>query len=914
VTEDTAEELRRLREENARLRAQLEEEREERRLLRFLVDAMPDFVSYVDRDLHYRVCNRRYAEIAGRPAELLAGMHVSEVLGKDALSTIQPHVERVLHGERVQYEEHVDYRFGEDQYVDVQYVPRVGPDSEVRGFGVVVRNITARKKAEEAALEQRDLLASLINAVPDVVCLKDAKGHWLLANQAAVALFDLDPDCYEGLTDEELVTAAQAPFFEGELDDEALWAGAEEQRYEVNCPLPGGDVRNFDVIKVPLFDPDGRRRYLLVVGRDVTELQEARYASEAAVRAKGRFLANISHEIRTPLNAIVGFSRLVLSARSPERLQGYLRQINSSADLLLKLINDILDFSRIDADKVALENLPIDLRELVEDCVWMVSEQADAKGLELVLDFDWDLPWRLRGDSQRLRQILSNLLTNAVKFTESGEVVLRVSRPRPVGLPRLYRFEVRDTGIGIAEEDLPDLFEPFVQVHSTQTHRYGGTGLGLAISKRLVKLMGGLIEVESCPGRGSCFRVQLDLEPDPSAPEEPTGPFAGLAGCRVLLVDDHPLARDVTRRLLTRCGAEVAEAASAADALSTLAGGRFGQVWVDLRLGDMGHAEVVRHIRHLSGAPIVVMAAPTARSEVEEGSAGALELIEKPVTLMGVRRLLQRPSGGMPEPPPVPAWVWPPPEEALRGIRGARVLLVEDMLINQRVATELLESCGIHVDVANHGREAIRLLSDRAQRYDLVLMDIQMPEMDGYETVRAVRDELRLTDLPVVGLTAHALDSERVQGLESGMNDYLTKPIEPEQLLGVLKTWIAPRTAPADAGGAAAAAIDADRVLQTLSGNRGLFLEIVGIFQESYADAGARLDRHLAEGDLEAAAELAHDLKGTSGSLGATALYEASRALDDELRTGPPSQETVSRFKAALGAVLEETKGYLAGS
>jgi PAS domain S-box-containing protein len=228
VTEDTAEELRRLREENARLRAQLEEEREERRLLRFLVDAMPDFVSYVDRDLHYRVCNRRYAEIAGRPAELLAGMHVSEVLGKDALSTIQPHVERVLHGERVQYEEHVDYRFGEDQYVDVQYVPRVGPDSEVRGFGVVVRNITARKKAEEAALEQRDLLASLINAVPDVVCLKDAKGHWLLANQAAVALFDLDPDCYEGLTDEELVTAAQAPFFEGELDDEALWAGAEE--------------------------------------------------------------------------------------------------------------------------------------------------------------------------------------------------------------------------------------------------------------------------------------------------------------------------------------------------------------------------------------------------------------------------------------------------------------------------------------------------------------------------------------------------------------------------------------------------------------------------------------------------------------------------------------------------------------
>jgi PAS domain S-box-containing protein len=912
VSEDPAEELRRLREDNARLCTQLEEEREERRLLRFLVDAMPDFVSYVDRDLHYRVCNQRYAEIVGRAAEQLAGLHVSEVLGKEALNVIQPHVERALHGERVQYEEYVDYRFGEDQYVDVQYVPRVGPDSEVRGFGVVVRNITARKRAEEAALEQRDLLASLINAVPDVVCLKDAKGHWLLANQAAVALFDLDPDCYEGLADQELVAAAQAPFFQEEADDEALWAGGKELRLEVHCPRPGGDMRNFDVIKVPLFHPDGRRRYLVVVGRDVTELQEARYASEAAVRAKGRFLANISHEIRTPLNAIVGFSRLVLSARSPDRLHGYLRQINSSADLLLKLINEILDFSRIEAEKLTLESVPIDLRGLVEDCVWMVSEQADMKGLELVLDFDWDLPWRLRGDSLRLRQILSNLLTNAVKFTESGEVVLRVSRPDAAGLPSRYLFEVQDTGIGIAEEDMQGLFEPFVQVHGCHTHRFGGAGLGLAISNRLVELMGGHIEVKSCPGRGTCFRFQLDLEPDPAARDEPTGRFVGLAGCRVLLVDDHSAARDATRRLLTRCGAEVTEATSAAGALSALAGGRFDQVWVDLRLGDMDHAELVRRIRRQGSARIVIMAAPTARNEAEDGGAGDTELIEKPVTLMGVRRMLQRLSGEAPEPAPVPVWVWPPPEEALRDIRGARVLLVEDVLINQRVATELLESCGIHVDVADHGREAIRLLSAEAERYDLVLMDIQMPEMDGYETVRAVREELRLTDLPVVGLTAHALDRERGRGLASGMNDYLIKPIEPEQLLGTIKTWIAPRTVPAGAGGATAAAIDVDRVLRTLSGNRGLFLDIVGIFQNSYSDAGGRLDRYLAEGDLEAAAELAHDLKGTSGSLGATALYEASQALDDELRTGPPSQGTVSRFKAALGAVLEEMKVYLA--
>jgi PAS domain S-box-containing protein len=910
VTGDTTEELRRLREENARLRAQLEGEREERELLRFLVDSSPDFVSYVDRDLHYRVCNRRYAEIAER----VTGMHVSEVLGEEAVQRIQPHVERVLRGESVQYEEYVHYRFGVDQYVDVHYVPRFGPDSQVLGFGVLVRNITARKKAEEAALEQRDLLAILINAVPDVVCLKDGNGRWLLANQAALALFDLDPDCYEGLADQELVSAAQAPFLQGGVDDEALWEGAEVWRSEVKFPLPGGVVRSFDVIKVPLFHPDGRRRYLVLVGRDVTELQEARYASEAAARAKGHFLANVSHEIRTPLNAILGFSRLVLNARCPERRQDYLRQINSSADLLLKLINDILDFSRIEAGKLLLDNVPIDLRELAEESVWMVSEEADSKGLELILDFDWDLPWRLRGDSLRLRQILSNLLTNAVKFTESGEVVLRVSRPDPVGLPSRYLFEVRDTGIGIAEQDMQALFEPFVQAHGSHIGRFGGTGLGLAISQRLAELMGGRIEVESCPGRGTCFRVQLDLKPDPAVAEDAAGRFVGLAGCRVLLVDGHSAARDATRRLLTRCGAEVTEAASAAGALSALAGGRFDQVWVDLRPADMGHTRLVRRIRRQSGARIVTMAAPTASSEADDGSAGVSELIEKPVTLMGVRRLLQRLSGQAPEPAPVPAWAWPPPEEALRNIRGARVLLVEDVLVNQRVATELLESCGMHVDVADHGREAIRLLSTQAERYDLVLMDIQMPEMDGYETVRVVREELRLAELPVVGLTAHALDSERSRGLASGMNDYLTKPIQPEQLLGVLKTWITPRTVPADAGGATAAAIDVDRVLKTLSGNRGLFLEIVGIFQESYADAGARLDRHLAEGDLEAAAELAHDLKGTSGSLGATALYEASRALDDELRTGPPSQGTVSRFKAALDAVLEETKSYLAGS
>jgi PAS domain S-box-containing protein len=908
VTEDTAEELRRLREENARLRAQLEGEREERELLRFLVDSSPDFVSYVGRDLHYRVCNRRYAGIAER----VTGMHVSEVLGEEAVQRIQPHVERVLRGELVQYEEYVHYRFGVDQYVDVHYTPRLGPDSEVLGFGVLVRNITARKKAEEAALEQRDLLAILINAVPDVVCLKDGEGRWLLANHAAVALFDLDPGGYEGRTDRELVPAAQAPFFQGGVADEALWAGAEVLRSEVKCPLPGGVVRNFDVIKVPLFHPDGRRRYLVVVGRDVTELQEARYASEAAARAKGRFLANVSHEIRTPLNAILGFSRLMLSARSPERLEVYLRQINSSADLLLNLIDEILDFSRIEAGKLPLENVPVDLRELVEESVWMVSEQADVKGLELVLDFDWDLPWRLWGDSLRLRQVLSNLLTNAVKFTESGEVVVRVSRPDPVGLPSRYLFEVRDTGIGIADEDMRGLFEPFVQAHSSHIGRCGGTGLGLAISKRLVELMGGRIEVESCPGRGTCFRVQLDLEPDLAAPEDAGGRLAGLADCRVLLIDDHAAARGTTRHLLAQCGAEVFEATDAAGALSALARGRFDQVWVDLRLGAMGHAELVRRIRRQSGARIVTMAAPTASSEADDGSAGVSEWIEKPVTLMGVRRLLQRLSGQAPQPATVPAWVWPPPEEALRDIRGARVLLVEDVLINQRVVTELLECCGIHVDVADHGREAIRLLSAQADQYDLVLMDIQMPEMDGYETVLAVREELRLTDLPVVALTAHVLERERGRGLASGMNDYLTKPIEPEQLLGVLKTWIAPRTVPARAGGATAAAIDVDRVLRTLSGNRGLFLEILGDLQKSYSDAGVRLDRHLAEGDLEAAAALTHDLKGISWSLGATALHEASRVLDDELRTGLPSQGAVARFQAALGAVLEEMKGYLA--
>ena len=912
VTGDPAEELRHLREENARLRAALEGEREERELLRFLVDSLPDFMSYVDRDMHYRACNRRYAEIAER----VTGVHVSEVLGEEALSNILPHVERALRGESVHYEEYVDYRFGDHQYVEVQYVPRFGPDSEVRGFGVLVRNITARKKAEEAALEQRDLLANLINAVPDVVCLKDRDGRWLLANHAAVALFDLDPEGYEGRTDRELLPAAQASFFQGGVDDEALWDRAEVLRSEVKCPLPGGNVRNFDVIKVPLFHPDGRRRYLVVVGRDVTELEEARYASEAAIRAKGRFLANVSHEIRTPLNAILGFSRLALNARCPERRQDYLRQINSSADLLLKLINDILDFSRMEAAKLPLENVPIDLRELVEEAVWMVSEQADIKGLELILDFDWDLPWRVRGDSLRLRQILNNLLTNAVKFTESGEVVLQVSRPDPMGLSNRYLFEVRDTGIGIAEEDMLGLFEPFVQVHGSQIGRFGGTGLGLAISRRLVERMGGRIEVESCPGHGTCFRVQLDLQPDSAAPDEAAGRFVGLAGCRLLLVDDHSAARDTTRRLLAQCGAEVTEAASAAGALSALARGRFDQVWVDLRLGDGGHAQLVRDFRRQSGARIVTMAAPTASSEADEGSAGVSEWIEKPVTLMGVRRLLQRVSGQAPEPTPIPASVWPPPEEALRDIRGARVLLVENVLINQRVATELLESCGMRVDVADHGREAIRLLSAQAEPYDLVLMDIQMPEMDGYETVRVVREELQLTDLPVVGLTAHAKERERDRGLASGMNDYLTKPIEPEHLLGVLKTWIAPRTVPAgtSTGGATAATIDVDQVLRTLSGNRGLLLEILGDIQKRYSDAEGRLDQHLAAGNLEAAAELTHDLKGISWSLGATALFEASRALDDELRVGPPAPGTVSLFKSALGAVLEEIKGYMAGS
>jgi CheY-like chemotaxis protein len=615
----------------------------------------------------------------------------------------------------------------------------------------------------------------------------------------------------------------------------------------------------------------------------------------------------MSHEIRTPMNAVIGLAHLLLKTELTDKQRDFVSRIHGAGQMLLGLINDILDFSKIEAGRMQLEETEFALDGVLDNVTSVLLHRAQEKGLELQYVVDPDVPPKLNGDPLRLGQILINLIGNAIKFTAKGSITVFVRRLPGDGSLAHLEFDVQDTGIGMSIAQQQSLFNAFCQADTSITRKFGGTGLGLTISKRLAQLMKGDIWVRSQPNLGSTFTFSVKL-----ALGRENTPAPHLVRRRALVVDDSPLARSILIALLEKQGYTALPAESGEQALAMLGdsrSARFEFVTIDLNMPGMDGLELADAIRNqIAPAPKLVMVTATDTAAlVGESRLNCFDaVLNKPVTAAQIGKLVNQGDAPVASMPSKPA-----------PLAGVRVLLVEDMPTNQLIASEILESFGITVDLADNGVQAITKLLEDRNRYDIVLMDIQMPEMDGLEATRRLRASQQLGHLPIIAMTAHAMDSERRRCLEIGMNDFVTKPIDPDLLRDILIRWRPTQATPAQAKKMESApmssadglpdlpGIDKADGLRRMMNKPALYEKVLRDFHARFMAEPEAIRAAMLAGDYATAERRAHSTKGLAGTIGALGLQNASKELELALRQGEPLPDGIfQRFESELNAVI----------
>ena len=808
------------------------------------------------------------------------------------------------------------------------------------GYLLIGTDNTARKEieAEQKRLGQRlrdhqFYTRSLFESNIDALMTTDPFGIITDVNKQMEALTDCTRD--------ELIGAPFKKYFTdpelAELGIKLVLGEKKVTNYELTVRTRDGKETVVSVNATTFYDRDRVLQGVFAAARDVTErkildqvlaektteLEKAKAAAENANLAKSDFLSNMSHEIRTPMNAIVGMSHLALKTELTSRQRDYIQKIKTSSRHLLSIINDILDFSKIEEGQLTIEHTEFKLEKVLDNVANLIAEKSSAKGLELIFDVDKNVPANLIGDSLRLGQILVNYTNNAITFTEHGEINIVIRLKEQTDEDVLIYCAVRDTGSGLTEEQMGRLFQRFSQADTSTTREFGGTGLGLAISKKLAELMGGEVGVESEPGKGSTFWFTARL--GKGVGEQPNLALsADLQGKRVLVVDDNESASQVLGELLHSMSFSVDQVESGKAAINAVAraerqGKPYEIVFLDWLMPGMDGNETAIQLRKLplGHMPHLMLVTAYGREEVIKGAeeAGVENVLIKPVNPSVLFDSVIRILGGAVDGSRTPGDVSTDIFEQLATIKGSRILLVEDNELNQEVATELLCDAGFIVDLAKNGKIALEKL--RAAEYDIVLMDMQMPVMDGLTAVRAIRRDERFADLPVVAMTANATQVDRDRCLEAGMNDHVAKPIEPEKLWMALLKWIMPRHSAAATAEvrpqevrdvdlpSGIEGLDTEGGLRRVLGKKPLYLSILRKFVASQKTATAKIHTALEGNFLNSAERLAHTLKGVSGTIGATDLQGLAEKLETAIKNNR-SREEVDALLDALQIPLAD--------
>ncbi|MFH1983371.1 MAG: response regulator [Pseudomonadota bacterium] len=908
-------EIERLRQEVRELKAADMARHESENRYRAVLEAAPDPVIVYDLEGKVTYLNPGFTRVFGWSLEELSGREIHFVPKENIPETLEA-VKRVKRGEKIVSME-TRRLTKEGRILDVEGYSStiIDRDGHMIGSVVALRDVTASKRMAIAMQESEKRYRLLMEASPDAVVVYDAQGRVTYANPAFEKTYGwplkkLIANRMDNVPPHELEKARSAV--------EKTLAG-ENVLYEAQRLTRDGRLLDVQLKSAVFKDVQGQLAGLIVIHRDITlrkkaeEALKKRESAEAATRAKSEFLANMSHEIRTPMNAIMGLTELMLRTELTEKQKEYLRKVQISSRSLLGIINDILDFSKIESGRLEIEYTDFNLEEVLENLSSMISLKAQEKGLEVLFSIDRHVPVNLVGDPLRLGQVLINLTGNAVKFTESGEIVVSVKlapgRASEGSSLVTLSFTVRDTGIGLTPEQIERLFQPFTQADGSTTRKYGGTGLGLAISKHLTELMGGGISVASKPGEGSTFTFTARF--GTRTPETEKSLVAPLecTGMRVLVVDDNATSREILSETLAAFSFDVTQAASGQEALMELDSADrdnpYELVLMDWKMPGMDGIEAARQIkasRNLKSVPAVLMVTAYGREEIiqQAEKVGLDAFLVKPVnqsvlfdTIMDT---LGRPTVGAPR----PLVQKKAKAQSLRHIEGARILLVEDNEINQQVAMELLHQEGLAVTPADNGQVALDLLAaaDPEQQFDAVLMDLQMPEMDGFEATRRIREDPRFCNLPVIAMTAHAMGGQREKCLAGGMDDFITKPVDPDELHAALDRWIKPgikKRALAEIAGddaekpltggfealpGALPGFDIEFGLRRVGGNRALFSKLVHDFCTKYADVVTEIKTALQAGNREQVTRIAHAIKGVAGNLGALELYRCAGDLE----------------------------------
>jgi two-component system, sensor histidine kinase and response regulator len=903
-----------------------------------LVECLPQNIFRKDRAGRFTFANGRFCATVGRTLEGIVGRTDYDLFPSDLAAKYQYDDHRVMEAQETleTVEEHQTPDRGKI-YVQVVKTPLYDADGNVIGVQGIFWDVTERRKMEEELAYERDLLRELLENIPDSIYFKDRESRFLRVGKVLARKFGLSDPA-------DAMGKADADFFSAEHAREAY----EDERYIIRTeqPIvgkmeketwPSGEVRWVLTTKMPFRDKTGAVIGTFGVSKDITPLKEAerelaraRDLALESARLKAEFLANMSHEIRTPMNCIIGMAGLLTDTELTEEQRDFAETIRNSADSLLTIINDILDFSKIEAGKLVVENVSFDLLETVENTVELLAERAEAKGLELTLWTDMDVPRRLRGDSGRIRQVLTNLLGNAIKFTDRGEVLVRVTCEATGGSEVEIRVAVSDTGIGVVPEVQRKLFEAFTQADGSLTRRYGGTGLGLAISKQLVELMGGWIGMASTRGEGSTFWFTLRLERQPGADDPPEEPTRWLSGKRVLVVDTGVNSRRVLEYYLGQWGMDPVLTETADSVLEELRRGResgrpFDVVLLDLQApgaGGLGLAEEIRSTGQYSGMKLVMLTTLDMRLDLEAWHrSGVDSYLVKPIKQTRLQECLVSVLAGPDASGMLPSMSepgYPRGWSALVRPRHMRVLVAEDNVVNQKIALRQLKKLGYSADAVANGLEAV----DAVGRipYDIVLMDCQMPELDGYEATRRLRQaeatgsRAGRPPVYVIAMTANALEGNRESCLSAGMNDFVSKPVRLAELQAALRRAVllpGEDRKPVGEGRLVEAATEDESgmdlgvvaALRDLGehGEGGMLEELLHLFLQDAPGKLDRLDLAVKGLDGQAAWENAHGLKGMASNLGARRLAEGCGKLEEMGRAGQ-----LGEAQAVLSQVREE--------